>query len=177
MKMKIIIIGLLCCFATKLIHGQTLNRVDSISRAKAQNTVTNNLKISPQSNYLLFSIQDKWYLIIVKKDGMLCQYYINSDTSKLKPQVTKKSKVIKSNPILRKAFKKGLYHREYITFNSPFYKNRHAQAEGNLTYFYLYEDGIKYGEARLSVFIEPNPIDHQVYDYLRNTLLKIISKQ
>lgn len=85
--------------------------------------------------------------------------------------------MIKSDSILEKAFDKKLYHKEYITFNSPFYKYNHAQSEGNLTYFYLYKEGIKYGEARLSVFIKPNPIDNQIYDYLRNVLLKIIAKQ
>ena len=176
MKIKTLIIGLLCCFVSGLIHGQSLNHVDSVSREKAHITV-NNLKILTRSNYLLFSIADKWYLIIVKKkDGMFYQYYINSDTSKLRQQVTKKYKVIKSNTILQHAFKKGLYHREYITFNSPFYKDNPAQAEGNLTYFYLYDSGIKYGESRLSIFIQPNPIDNQVYDYLRNKLLKNIAK-
>jgi hypothetical protein len=120
----------------------------------------------------LFSIADKWYLVIVQNHNIYYEYYIKSDTSNKKITV---KKIVKHRQILSKAFNENLYQRGYITFNSSFYKNNNVESDGNITYFYLMKNGIKYGEARLSVFIAPNPINQKVYNYLLFSLLKFTS--
>ena len=76
-------------------------------------------------------------------------------------------------------FDKTVYHDGFITFDSDFYQpNGYELASGNLTYFvFKDENGFKYGEAKLSVFIKPNPIDGDVYFYLVSQILNYINEK
>ena len=178
MRVKAIFIGIFFyCIAHGIAHGQILSHADSTSINKANLVVTKVFKLSSKSNYLLFSIGDRWYYIAVKKNGSFHQYYMDIDSvaSNRFPIRLPYSKTDKS--ILERAFNENLYHSGYINYNSDFYKSGKYQAEGNFTYIYLFKRGVKYGEARLSIFIEPNPIDKAINDYLRKTILIAISKQ
>ncbi|MDB5142981.1 MAG: hypothetical protein JWQ66_1694 [Mucilaginibacter sp.] len=174
---KLIYLLIAFSFITKAGYSQILGHADSLSREKSEVIVKNNFRNLIGNKYLLFSISDRWYLIIAKKSNKYYEYYLDSDTSKVRRSSTiKATKVVSISRVLSKAFDEKSYQKDYITFNSPFYRHNHAESDGNITYFYLMIDGVKYGEARLSVFIKPNPIDKDVYDYLRISLLRYISK-
>ncbi len=64
------------------------------------------------------------------------------------------------------------YKQDYITFDSDFFKPEYEISSGNITYFVLVDENKKrYGEARLSVFIKPNPIPTDIYLYLVNRII------
>jgi hypothetical protein len=157
-------------FIGKIGYSQQLAHADSLSVKRAQSIINADLYNETLNNdYLLFSIADKWYLVIVRSHNSYSEYYLKSDTSNQKMTI---KKVIKNRRILSKAFNEKLYQSGYITFNSSFYKNNNVESDGNITYFYLMKNGIKYGEARLSVFIAPNPINQKVYNFLLFSLLR-----
>ena len=81
-----------------------------------------------------------------------------------------------SKPEVRKAvekmFDKGIYKKEFITFDSDFFKPEYENSSGNVTYFVFKDkNGERYGEAILSVFIKSNPIDVEVYQYFIERIL------
>lgn len=66
-------------------------------------------------------------------------------------------------------FDTSRYRTDFVTFNTDFYKSGYDTASGNITYFVLKDrEGKSYGEARLSVFVKPNPIDAEIYLNLIN---------
>jgi len=164
-------------FLCSKVVSQELKFTDSLSIIKSENIVKSHFTESiKNNNYLLFSIADKWYLIIIDKSNYYEQHFINTDSivGNIKDSI---SLIKKPDILLQSAFEKSIYKKEYINFSSDFFKNGYDLAEGNSTYFYLKEKNcVKYGESRLSVFVKPNPIDEKIYDYLRNALLNYISK-
>jgi hypothetical protein len=172
--MRKIIFFIISIFFYRIGYSQSFGHGDSISMKKAAATIKNNFNISEKDNYLLFSDADKWFLVIIQKDNLFYEYYIDSDTSNYKLTTTKTLKILKKNPLLLRIFNEKNYKKDYITFTSPFYKGGYNRAEGNITYFYLIKNGTKYGEALLSMEVDPNPIDSRIYNYLLVTLGKFM---
>jgi len=175
--MKIVIISFwLCLLCLSNVTGQQVGEADIFSRRKAESVVNKHLGNKADKHcHLVFSVSDSWYLIIIEKEGSFEEYYIKADTLK-SSRLVKTSTVAKSNELLKKAFNPNLYYKGYVTFDSDFYKSGYEMSEGNITYFYFKDKkGNKYGESRLSVFIKPNPIDDQIYNYLRLKLLNYIT--
>ena len=145
-----------------------------MTRKKADSIVHTNLAVYVNGNdYLLFSVADRWYLIIVKNQQVYHEYYLNIKDKSLG---TNYKKIVTNNRLLSKAFDSTEYHKGYRTFNSTFYRGKKVLSEGNITYFYLMKNGTKYGEARLSIKISPNPINEKLYDYLSSELFLFMSK-
>lgn len=171
---KIILIITIWLLTVTPTFSQKIDSTGNISREKSSSVLCQiNIK---SNNYLLFSISDRWYLIIKDCGNYYVEYYINVlpfNSSELK---IKSLRINKPNKILSQAFDKKIYYKNYITFDSPFFKNKELTSEGNTTYFFLSEKGRKFGEARLSVFIKPNPINEDVYNYLKINLLKFIQE-
>lgn len=77
-----------------------------------------------------------------------------------------------SGELAKRMFDKTIYRDDFITFDSDFFKPEYEASSGNITYFVMKDKhGKRYGEARLSIFIKPNPIDSAVYSYLVERLL------
>lgn len=121
---------------------------------------------------VIFSVADREFLVVVKDADSYVEYFLAKEegSSEIKLEYTE---IKKSSNIFNKMFNKSNYKKEFITFDSDFFKpNGYELSSGNITYFvFKNKIGEKYGEARLSVFIKPNPIDQEVYLYLVNQVL------
>lgn len=161
----IMTIFLQCCYS------QQINSADSLSRAKAKDVSNFIADRTLNNNHLLFSIGDKWYLMVVEYRDYYEEFYFKGDTLKINP-----IKVDKPNNILKKAFDKDSYQKDFINLNSDFYKSGYEISEGNTTYFYFRDkDGSVYGESKLTTLIKPNPINDEVYNHLLMKLLQYIT--
>jgi hypothetical protein len=118
----------------------------------------------------LFSIADRWYLVIVRGQKKSFAYYFDAKSN------VKSRKRVEEDDVLLKAFDENLYQNGYVTFNSSFFRNIEIKSEGNITYFYLMKNHVKFGESRLSVKISPNPIPQEIYDMLSTKLLVFMSR-
>ena len=77
-----------------------------------------------------------------------------------------------TDKILKTAFDKSIYHTGFIGFQSEFYNNGYDLAQGSPTYFVMKdEERNRFGESCLSMIVQPNPIDMEVYSYLVNELI------
>lgn len=162
----------------QLIFSQNLSHADSISRIGANNIIEKHFdKIIEDDSYVLFSIEDKWYLILIKKPKGYEEYYVYGDTA-TKINNGKCFNRKQKKQILTLAFDKSLYHKEFINLNSNFYENGYEISQGNITYFYYKDkDGSVYGESKLTAIIKPNPINENLYNYLLSQLLCCIDKK
>ena len=173
--MKNYIVLILLAFLVPQFVSSQQTIADSLSRDKAMNTVKDNCSDCILNNsYLLYSIADKWYLVIIETLDSYEEYFVSSDILGFEKRSSIKIK--KPNAILEKAFNKELYHKGFINLNSDFYKSGYEVSEGNGTYFFLKgKDGTIYGESRLTAFVKPNPINEEVYNYLLMRLLCYIT--
>ncbi len=130
-------------------------------------------KYTSGNKYLLFSIADTWYLMIVEKGNRYEEYYVIKDG--LEAFMLKKRTIRGNNKVLDKAFNKDIYHQGFIDLNSPFYSEGYKASSGNKTYFYFKDiNGDIHGESLLTTIINPNPIDTEVYNFLLYQLLRFI---
>lgn len=168
---------LLCNICSLYAYSQELGNLGSTSQYKANLIIEKHLPDKIENkNYLLFSIKDEWYLIVIKNTDYFEKYFMTEDTLII---VTDKNcfKKQKEKKILTYAFDNNKYHNGYINLNSDFYSNGYEVSQGNTTYFYLKDkDGNVYGEANLTTIIKPNPIDNKVYSYLLSNLLYCIKE-
>ena len=165
------IILLICLFFSISSHSQnntSANASKEVTAVQAQLSE----KIAGKER-VVFGIADMNFLVIVKEEKKYVEYYLVKKYNDSIPKLIKTKKK-KENDLFIKMFDKTLYHDEFITFDSDFYQqNGYEVASGNLTYFsFQDENGKNYGEAKLSVFIKPNPIDTTVYYYLVKQVLK-----
>jgi hypothetical protein len=158
-------------------NAQYLSHYDSLSREKAKMVVDDNFGEGiKKSNYLIFSMKDISFLVVLEKDNCYKEYFIFIDT------ITNKSKkdeltVYKPHEIYSIAFDTTKYRKGFINFNSDFYKNGYTKSWGEMNYFvFKTKSGQSYGELRLSTIVDPNPINATVYNYLQTRLLNYISE-
>lgn len=121
---------------------------------------------------LVYSVDDKWYLIIENSTSVYKAYYLKIE----KEGVLKREidNIEKPNLMLDNAFNLSNYKYGYIDFSSDEYKN-YKLAQGNKTYFCLFEKGNYYGEFNLSVIVDPIPIEKGLNEYLIKKIFKEIS--
>jgi hypothetical protein len=149
-----------------------LSKIDS-SRLIAKGKIEKLLFKKIENAYLLFSVDDRWFLIIEKKSNFYREYFLQKNDSTY--IIVKSLKIRKHKKILKKAFNKNIYHKGFINLNSDFYKNGYIFSQGNETYFYYKDkDDNIYGESKLTTIINPNPIDIEIYNFLLTRLLKYI---
>lgn len=169
--MKGILIIFFCSFSI-VACSQQLSEADKQSRQKADNVVKSQLKGEIEgSNHIIFSVADKDFIILVENPSSYREYYIRSmDDGETK--ILKDTTLSLSGELAKKLFDKTIYRDDFVTFDSDFFKPEYEASSGNITYFVLKDrQGKRYGEARLSVFIKPNPIDSSVYSYFVERLL------
>lgn len=172
---KIFYISIIWMFIVIPASSQEIDSAGLISREKSM-VIVNKLFNNNSSNYLLFSISDKWYLIIKDCGNYYMEYFVSTNPFKSNESSTKPLKIHKPNKVLNNAFNNQVYRKNYINFSSPFFKGQELYSEGNMTYFFFSNKGHKFGESRLSVFITPNPINEKIYSYLRMRILKFIQE-
>lgn len=166
MKIVFYIFILLSC--SIVCKSQTISKeLDSIaiiSRERAD--VVLNSFDAPSSYKLLYSINDRDFLVIIKKEDLFKEYYVclneDGETMFVRP-LKSKSKNFK---LLARAFDLNSYHSDFIT-SLPDAKYIH----GYPSYFVIKDyDGTRYGEYSLSSLTLPTPIDEDVYLYLTKRL-------
>lgn len=151
--------------------SQLVTRGDSLSRVRADIIVTEVIgdEISGKC-YLLFSIADKYYLIITKVGKYYKEYYI-VDREIVKEKYCRVSK----DTIIEHAFDTTGYRTEFLSLNSLDFKYEVADLEP--TYFYFRDlNGKKYGESRLTLLIKPVPIKGKIYYHLLDKLVSVIRR-
>lgn len=172
---QIVVLTCIMIISLQYCYSQQFNSADSLSRAKAKDISNIIADKTLNNNHLLFSIGNKWYLMVVEHQDYFEEFYFQEDTL-LKCSKVYSMKIDKPNVMLEKAFDKDLYHKDFINLNSDFYKTGYDISEGNTTYFYFRDkDGNVFGESRLTILIKPNPINNEVYNYLLMKLLQYIT--
>ncbi len=167
-KILIVIIILNCGY----VYSQEMNDFEKESRIKAD-LVFEKIAESQSENlpYLLFSSANWNYLIIIDRKTHYTQI-----KAILKPNQSVEIESIisikKSTEILQDAFDKSLYQKDFIGFESDFFKNGYELASGATTYFVMKDNNrTRFGESSLSFIVKPNPIKAEIYNYLRNKML------
>ena len=166
MKIVYFIIILLSCSVVckSQTIGKQLDSVAIISRERAD-VVLNSFDFS-NSYKLLYSINDRDFWVIVKKETLFKEYYVRLDedgeTIFARPVKSKR----KNFKLLTRAFDLDMYHSGFIT-SLPDAKYIH----GYPSYFVIKDyDGARYGEYSLSSLTLPTPINEDVYLYLTKRL-------
>ncbi len=139
-KIRIVILTLLCLISLSAC-SQSIDEAGKISREKADSFIENNFKEEVKGNkHLIFSVSDKNFLLIVEKGDVYEEYFVDTENKN-----RKKEKVIyrKADKILEKMFELSNYKREYITFDSDFFKPEYEMSSGNITYFVLKDENKK----------------------------------
>jgi hypothetical protein len=163
MRFFICMLGFFACLSC---CSQKLDNSALQSRQKAEFLTDQYLKNRvKECNYVLFSAADTDYIILVEnKDSSYTEYFMRI-SNEIKAG-TIKDTTIATSKLMRKIFDYKLYKEDFVTFNSDFFKKGYENSSGNITYFvFKNKNGKRYGEARLSVFVNPNPIDAEVYTY------------
>lgn len=159
--MKFLFINILFCFCIS-VFSQDFIDIEELNRTNAKDIVENHLKDEVNGkDYLLFSIADEVYLIIIKNEKNFQEYFIKNDSLLYEKKI--------KNKILYEAFCPD----NYIGKGSAYYDtSKITLGNGNNTYFYLMtKDGNKHGETFSVTMIAPTPIDSDIYYYLLDRLL------
>ncbi|WP_296151655.1 hypothetical protein [uncultured Flavobacterium sp.] len=170
--MKFIKILVICFFVLSSCSSR-LSDIDRFSRNNADKVVDSIFGDEIKGfNYLIFSVAEKDFIIIIEKSNSYEEYFYND---KIEYSKIIENKIIykKEDVFFKKMFNKDIYNKEFITFNSKFFNPSYEISSGNITYFvFKNEKGHRFGEARLSFFIKPNPIEPDIYIFLTNEILK-----
>jgi hypothetical protein len=178
MVMKTILLLYISLLLSSFTFFESKQSLENISRKKAayvteSTNLKNTLKDKPT---LLFSINDKWYYLVVKNQGELYEYLAILDS---KNQLEYLESCIIENPkdFLVNAFSKELYRKEFTDLNAEFYKDGYEISNGNPTYFYFKDkEGKLYGESKLTTIINPIPIDSKLYYHMLMKTLSLSNK-
>ncbi len=142
------------------------------SRIKTDEVITSYFSKYFNNKILAFSINDLYYLVIIENDLKYEEYYISLDTLSKSFQRPRLIDIKQNDSLLKEAFKLSNYHTDFIDIKSDYYKEGVKNLMGSSTYFVLYDEKrIRYGESKLNVIIEPNPIYKEVYLYLVKTII------
>lgn len=169
---------LTCCLSIVYLSciNTGLSQKD-ISRKKANIILeSTDLKNKLDDPYMFFSIKNKFYYIVVKKENSFNEFFIVLDS--LNHISDFKSSIVK-NPkeILEGSFNKNQFYDGFIDLNSSFYKNGYDISDGNPTYFFFKDEDDKiYGELVLTTIIQPIPINNELYYYMMTKALSIVEQ-
>ncbi|MDH7446922.1 hypothetical protein [Aquimarina sp. 2201CG14-23] len=169
-KLSIVI---LTFFLFTTCNGQ--NSDDFLAKSQIRSSLVTNEVLSEKENnknpYILFSISDSSYIIVENTESNYLEKIVELTDNKI-VNILSVEKIEKPNHILQKGFNKENYYKEFISFESDFYKDGYEIAKGSKTYFVMVDTlGDKYGESILSIIVRPNPIDEELYSYLASKLL------
>lgn len=187
MKTTYSIILMLCLSLICKAQGDRENTVDSmamVSRAKADKVLQ--YFDTVQTPKILYSLEDKYYYLIIKDTSCYQEYYVALDSlgevcivrpAKVETKTGKKRRqqeqqyqelLSEAEPI----FDLSKYHTDFVT-KIPDAK----MVSGKPSYFVLKNiDGKRYGEYSLSSVIAPLPINVSLWAYLIRRLSDEVNK-
>jgi len=186
MKSFIVVFFIWSLIASNITWAQT-PRADSIERARVERFEDSLERIQSaqfiskyfhntlqKSNYILFSVGNQQYLIIVEREQLYDEYYFNEDTSQnFKNYQAKTFKVPKPDSTLTKTFSENQYPKGIITIYSDFFKDKQPFFAGLSSYFYLSKSGEIFGEEHLTLIVNPSPMGKDVYKYILTELVRL----
>jgi len=164
MKIQLVLFFVLIPFAS---FPQTLLSPWALKSRQRADSVVNTLlnKEAASCPIIVFSAADKFFIVEVKKNDGFYEYYFERESRGRRRAINKTIFSI-SDKLKKKMFDTTIYRKGYITYESDFFKSPPKVASGGITYFVLKdENGKRFGEARLSEFVYPNPIDPHIYLY------------
>lgn len=170
--LKVIIISILC-FNNFCLGQNELSGFHLESRNKADFLIDELIEeghfdLSP---YALLASNNTYYLIILDRGTHYSMAWVELEKNG-NIKVDKVKNIKTSNSILKKVFDFKDYHKDFISFDSEFYKNGYELASGATTYFVVKDkNGIRYGESVLSMLVSPNPIDKKIYGFMATELI------
>lgn len=169
---------ILLLLLSKFCYSQGLQYADSVSRAKADIILSHFDSI--QVPKLLYSIEDKYYYVLLNRHSYLQEYSVATDSlgnitnvrligENINTKEEKKS-VERDKKLLKKLdlFDLSKYNTSYITEVS----NDSYLTFGRLSYFVIKDNsGNRYGEFRLFMPVkQPAPIDLRLWGYISRKL-------
>ncbi len=152
--------------------SQEINEFEMESRIKADSVFEKIAKSQSENMpYLIFGSGNQFYIIIIDRKTHYSRIKVSLDSTDNATIESIKS-LKYTDKVLKKAFDKSIYHKEFIGFQSEFYKNGYELASGATTYFVLKDKNRnRFGESFLSILVKPNPIDSEIYNYLVRELI------
>ncbi len=161
MKYSIIILSLLL---SKFCYSQNVQCADSVSRAKAD--IVLSYFDSIQVSKLLYSIEDKYFYILLNEDCFLKEYVITMDSIGNISNMKEPRKLTGTDKeLLKKSapFDLAKYNTNYITESS----NALDFTFGRLAYFVVKDNkGKRFGEFHSFMPAEAAPIDLKLWAYI-----------
>ncbi len=171
MSLKIIL-QIIFCFCFYFSLSQELNDYELESRKNADflfNEIIKN-QTKKSSPYILLSLGKQHYLVLIDRKSHYTQ--VRAELKDKEVDILYVKTIKKGNSVLKKAFDQSIYRKEFIGFESDFFKDGYENAWGSSTYFVM-KDSLRnrYGESCLSFITKPNPLDQKVYAHLINELI------
>lgn len=158
----VIIISLL--LLSKLCYSQNLQCADSVSRAKADIVLSHFDSINVSK--LLYSIEDKYFYVLLNENSFLKEYVIIMDSLGNISNMKEPRKLTgRDKKLLKKLvpFNLEKYNTDYITESS----NAMDFTFGRLVYFVVKDNnGKRFGEFRSFMPAETAPIDLKLWAYI-----------
>jgi hypothetical protein len=151
-----------------------------VKQSRQKVTKARNMVFSSESelpSHYLYSIGDKWYLILAKSEKGYIGYYVclNGDSTAFVQNLSVDQLDIS---ILGQIFDKDIYFPGTIDLNSSFFFGRGQISSGNTTYSYFWtSDDVMVGEYRLTVITQPDPMPSNLKQYLLKLLLPKIEQE
>lgn len=170
---------LLYLFCTLMVTSCSGQKKDDFLIKSRENAKKVNHFLNQNDDYginskILFSIADSLYIVIANKEKEYIESIVEFKSSIDKISLVTQKTIKKPNSILDKGFNLDNYRKDFISFNSYFYKDGYDVASGHKTYFVLIDEtNERMGEAILSVMVKPNPIDSKLYGYLASKLINL----
>lgn len=172
--MKYIII-ILFLSLSKFCYSQNLQRADSVSRAKADIVLSHFDSI--HASKLLYSIEDKYFYVLLNEDSVLKEYVIAVDSLGHIIKMKESSKLTgQDKKLLKKLvpFDLAKYNAGYITESS----NAMDFTFGQIAYFVIKDNkGKRFGEFRSFMPAENAPIDFKLWAYIIRKLSVVANMQ
>lgn len=126
--------------------------------------------------YLGMVLSHEWVIIIHRENGGYVQYIFTGRNGE-NFKIFNRSVVNSQEVLMSRAFKENYYHEGYIDFSTDYFSNGYDLSIGGQTYFVFFdENGKKHGEAKLTLFVKPNPIEQELYLYLTRELVAAIEE-
>lgn len=133
------------------------------------NLIQKNLNYIIQNReYVVYEWSEKIYIVIVKiNSNKFVEFKFEKDNNEV--MSLKDITTLSNNTCLEKVFDYKNLSKDYIDFQSEFYKNKDVDYNGATIYFAMISsDGSIYGESRLTTIVNILPYDRDIHLFLLN---------
>jgi hypothetical protein len=136
------------------------------------NIIQKNLNYIIQNReYVVYEWSEKIYIVLVKiNSNKFVEFKFEKDKNELIS--LKDINNLTNNNCLDKVFDYKNLSKDYIDFQSEFYKNKDVDYNGTTVYFAMISsDGSIYGECRLTTIVNILPYDRDIHLFLLNRVI------